>query len=616
MNPAYAFRSLRVAALVIAAIHLGTAAGLHPRCVAVIPPGHATRAAGHHFPHAVFCGRSHEAAGDPYEQRKERLLNREAEQALSEDLYGATAIANLAIAKRTSEANARLRWVAGWFEHPHPQGRNPKGECDFAALKLCRAYHLFRDQGLEAATIAGINRFFGTHDFSSLHGSENHALIFHTARYLMAKARPEPRWPAYGKSGRELAEADRLWLDRFLRFRAQRGWGEFNSAVYLAEDWECLCCLFDFAGEPRLRRLAEMTMEVLLAEMGAESLEGMYGGAHGRIYPPQALDHATEETYGLQHLYFGVGNFDQLPAVKIDALTSAYRPSALVGQIAADHSRAVEIRERKHLHNVDDCLPEHPLAGSIRKYTYAAPRFIMGCVQYQDAYPRGEHSSWYAHHQQHEWDLTFAGNTTARLFTHHPGPDAGHNHWTGDRGCACGQFFQNKTALIAMYDIPRNQTNQFIHAYLPRASFDDVIEQGGAVFVRKGEVCAALRFSSGYQWTQKGQWQNREIISRGARHGVACEAGLVSDFGSFEAFRRECLGNAVRFDTNRLELEYRSRRAGALWLDARGRRRLDGREVDLNYAAYDSPCLQSAWDSGLIVLRQGTNQLRLDFTQP
>ena len=578
--------------------------------------GYSTRDTGLNTPHGIFCTRLAEKTADTYETRKARLLNIEAEQELSNDLYGSTAIANLAVGKRTQEANARLRWVAEWFEHPHPKGRDPKGECDFAALKLCRAYHLFRDKGLEPATLQRLNQFFLTKDFSSMYGSENHALIFHTARQLMAQAHPQATWPAYGKSGRELAAEDRAWLERFLRFRAQRGWGEFDSAVYLGEDWECLCCLFDFSEEPRLKRLAQMMMDLMLAEMSTESLQGMYCGAHGRIYPPQALDHATEETYGLQHLYFGVGNPSQLPRLKVDALTSAYRPSPLVTKIALDRPEPYESRERKHLHNVDDLLPEHPLAGSIRKYTYCTPQYVMGCVQYQDPYPAGQHSGWYAHHQQHQWDLTMAGDTTARLFTHHPGRDGEHNYWTGDLGCGCGQFFQNKTAVIALYNIPRKQANQFIHAYVPRSAFDSVIDEDGAVFARKGDVCAMVRISGGYEWTREGEWQNREIISRGPQHAVACEVGLVSDFGSFEAFRRECLGNELRFDTNRMELEYRSKRAGVLWLDTRGGRKLNGQDAKLDYASYDCPYLESPWGSGVITLKHGTNQLRLDFTQP
>jgi hypothetical protein len=578
--------------------------------------GYSTADTGLYSPHAIFCTRMKEVTADTYESRKGRLLNIEAERELSKDLYGSTAIANLAAGKRSREANERLQWVAEWFEHPHPNGRDPRCECDFAALKLCRAYYLFHERQLEPATIERLKHFFLEHDFSSIYGSENHALIFRTARYLMARALPDVQWPAYGKTGRQLAEEDGAWLDQFLRFRAKRGWGEFDSAVYLGEDWECLCGLYDFSGEPQLKRLAQMMMDLLLAEMAIESLDGMYGGAHGRIYPPQALDHATEETYGLQHLYLGVGDPECLPPAKVDALTSGYRPDPLVLKIALDRRGTYEIRERKHLHNVDDGLPDHPLPGSIRKYSYRAPQYIMGCVQYQDAYPSTGRSGWYAHHQQHEWDLTMAGDTKARLFTQHPGKAPEHNYWTGDLGCGCGHFFQNKTALIALYDIPPKQRHQFIHACLPRSAFDNVVEEGGSIFVRKGEACAMLRMSEGFEWTKQGEWQDREVISRGPRHAVACEVGSVPEFGSFEAFRRECLANVMRFDTNRMELEYHSRRSGVLWMDTRGGRKLNGRDADLEYPSYDCPHLQSAWDSGVFVLGDGTNQVRLDFTRP
>ena len=559
---------------------------------------------------------TNETPADSYQARREHLLKAEAERDLSRDLYGATAIANLAVGQRTKEANARLRWVSEWFEHPHPKGRDQKGECDFAAIKLCRAYHLFQQRTLEAATLQRLDEFFLEHDFSSMYGSENHALIFHTARYLMAEVHPHETWAAYGKTGEQLAAEDRAWLDKFLRYRARCGWGEFDSAVYLGEDWECLCCLYDFCRDARLKRLAQMMMDLMLAEMGVESREGMYGGAHGRIYPPQALDHATEETYGLMHLYFGVGNAGQLPHLKIDALTSAYRPNPLVSSIVLDRPNPYEMRERKHLHNVDDPLPEHPLAGSIRKYTYYTPQYILGCVQYQDPYPPLGKAPWYAHHQQHQWDLSMAGDTRARLFTHHPGKSGEHNYWTGDLGCGCGHFFQNKTALLALYDIPPKQRSQFIHAYVPRSVFDAVIEEDGTIYVRKGAACAALRISGGYEWTREGEWRGCEIIARGPRHAIACEAGLVRDYGSFEAFRRECRGNELRFDPERMELEYRSKRAGVLWLDTHGGRKLNGRPVDLNYASYDCPYLQSSWGSGLITLKHGTNDLLLDFTQP
>ena len=64
------------------------------------------------------------------------------------DIYGSGAIACLMLGRETAEANARIRRVAEWFEHPHPYNRDPMGENDFAAIKLCRALHMFAESPL------------------------------------------------------------------------------------------------------------------------------------------------------------------------------------------------------------------------------------------------------------------------------------------------------------------------------------------------------------------------------------------------------------------------------------------------------------------------------------
>ena len=42
----------------------------------------------------------------------------------------------------------------------------------------------------------------------------------------------------------------------------------------------------------------------------------------------------------------------------------------------------------------------------------------------------------------------------------------------------------------------------------------------------------------------------------------------------------------------------------------------DSLHIQLSAVTYDCSHLQSAWDSGVFVLGDGTNQLRLDFTRP
>lgn len=567
-----------------------------------------------------------------FEDRRCTLLGLEIAPATGADRFGAKALALLVAGRDSSEANAVLRRCAAWFELPVPEGLNGhQGECDFTAIKLCRAYHFFSAGApLEAETLAAIRAFFTTRNFASIYQSENHALLFHTSRHLMAQAYPDDTFSAYGKTGAQLAAADGDWLRRFIRYRAGHGWGEFDSVGYLGPVWECLACLHDFSADTELTRLAGAMMDLLLADMAVDSLHGMYCGAHGRIYPPHALDHATEPSRILHYLYFGGILTDGMEhhGFVIDALTSSYRPSPVVVDIALNRNAPYENRERKHLHNLADVLPVSSLAGSLRKYTYWTPRYALGCVQLQDAYPaccahhnhheipvmadqRG--TAGYAHHQQHQWDLSFATRTTARLFTHHPGTDGTHNYWTGDRLCGCGHFFQHKQALVALYDIAESQPLHFIHAYLPRDAFDEVVEENGWIFTRAGDAFAGLWLSSAYRWTTGGEWARREVISDGLKHAVICEAGSTDNYADFAAFRRAIAGNPAHFDRESMTLDYQSTQAGFLRIDAQGGRFRNGSPVDLDYGSYDSPYLFSAWGSGVITLKSSSARQTLNF---
>lgn len=549
---------------------------------------------------------------EAFDVRREKLL---ATPTPPQHLYGTTALIDLFQNRNLVEANVGVRHLANWFDRPPPLGRDHQGECDFAALKLSRIHHLFQNTGrLEPSTSEQIKRFFLTQDFQSKHPSENHVLIFRVSRYLMAGAYPKEKFQAYGRSGAELQAEDQEWLKQFIRYRAKCGWGEFDSAHYLGPDWEALAGLHDFAPDETLRRLAGMMMEVLLADMAVDSLDGMYGGAHGRIYPHEALDHAREDTAGFQYLYFGTAEPPN-PAMNplVDALTCGYRPHPLVIDVALNRRHAYENRERKHLHNMSDTLPVLSLVESIRKYTYWTPDYVMGCVQHQDDYPPGT-AAIYAHHQQHEWDLTFRGHTRARVFSHHPGDFNEHNHWTGDLGCGCGKFFQNRTALAAIYNIPPGQPHQEIHLYVPRASFDEVIEEAGRIYVRAGEGYAMLAASDPFEWTVDGEWKDCEVRLRSPRCTVVCEAGSAAEFGSFPAFRREVATNLLTFEAEPLWMKYVSKRAGTLSLDGSGKKKLNDQEIDLSYQALDCPYLQSGWESECIELTNGTQRRSYDFS--
>jgi len=569
-----------------------------------------------------------------FDQRRAWLLAHATAAPLTEkgDTFGTHALFALAAGHDPAPVNSTLRHCAAWFDTTPRTGLTHQGECDFIAIKLCRAHHYWAPDGmLEPTTLSAIRDFFLNRDFASIYQSENHALIFHTSRHLMAQVYEHETFVAYGKLGWQLAEEDAAWLRRFIRHRASHGWGEFDSPCYLGPVWECLACLYDFSADAELRRLVGMMMNLLLADMAVDSLNGMYCGAHGRIYPPHALNHATEPANALYYLYLGgcTPPVNSAHGFMVDALTSDWRPDPAVVEIALNRPSSYENLERKHLHNLADVLPVAPLSGSIRKYTFLTPHYAMGAVQFQDDYPSActhhnhceipvrleqRNTPGYAHHQQHQWDLSFVSRPDARLFTHHSGLDATHNHWTGDRLCGCGHFFQNRQALVALYDIPSSQPLDYIHAYVPKIAFDEVVEMDGWIFVRAGEAFAGLTLLNGYVWTETGEWAAREVTSPGRRHGVICETGLLADFGDFAAFRHAILANSISFDCEAMTLKYASAQAGILYLNTHGVRSIDGHAADLDYATYASPFMSSPWRSGIIELNGITKRTTLDFT--
>ena len=99
---------------------------------------------------------------------------------------------------------------------------------------------------LPAETKDLINKFFTEWNFESKYKSENHMLLFHSSRYLYALKFPTIKFKQYGMTAEEVIKQDKDFLQEFIRFRAQRGWAEFDSYGYNPEDFTVLLNLFDF----------------------------------------------------------------------------------------------------------------------------------------------------------------------------------------------------------------------------------------------------------------------------------------------------------------------------------------------------------------------------------
>lgn len=554
------------------------------------------------------------------------------------NIFGAYSSTLLRLGLCPKECNQTLRYICSNIEKPRGRLNYAVEEENFTGMELARVYVTLKiSKLLEDSTRKAIENVFTTYDLApgTNTRSENHYLVFWASRYLMAQEMPNHFFAAYNKTGSQLYSEDGERLKQFIRYRAKRGWGEFDSNDYQYLSMNVMLMLYDLSTDEQMKTLSGMMVNLMLADMAVDTINGLYGGARGRVYYESILNSASaggtppmHNMNQIQYLYFGIADPDSsIPLERLvqlkdlnfwdrsnQSLFSSFKPMKIVNDIMLSRTQQYVNRERKHLHNMADPLPENPLEGSIRKYTWYVPgKYSLGSIQYQDKYPAQLPEGVYAKHQQLEWIFTAAAGTQAKIFTHHPGDTGAHTYWIGDLGCCCINTFQNKTAVLTVFDINQSQPFQYIHAYFPRAAFHQVVEEAGWIFARVNDIYAALYLCGGYSWTTEGQWKNVEIISEGAKKASVFEAAAAADFATFEAFRNEIKSNAVSFDPAALTLTYNSKKAGKIKINAAGLRQVNDVNVDLNYKTYDSPYMQSDWDSGIITLKHGQNETVLDF---
>lgn len=518
---------------------------------------------------------------------------------------------------------ADVIFAADWFEHPNVMGRDPRGEADFQAIRLVPLYHVCYD-ALDETAKASLDRFFFDRDYSSIYGSENHALMYRVVRFLAAQfhKNSDRRFTAFGGlTPEEVYAADKAFIGEFLDFRAKYAWGEFDSLGYAVEILLILATLFAYTDDDGLKNKAGMAMDLILLDMIADSRYGLYGGAHGRSYPGAVLDTAHAGMFHVYCYYFG-SRFENLETLSVPyaLLLSPYRPDDIICAVESGRTYPYLNREVKHLHSMSSWSGReinHETLGllencHISKRTYVGERYMLGGICRQDAYPADcVNDAGYAHHQQHEWELTLYGGTDHKIFTHHPG-DPGyhhiHNRFTGDTGCNCGTFYQNDNTAISLYDIKNPHEYPYINAYVPLDVFDEVKKDGKYLFLAYPGLYISLYFSAGYRVNDFDEYAGREILADGRHHAVILRVEEADKFASLDAFAGHIKAIPVCYDPIRRTVAFDGIR---VWYDGNGE---GGKDNVYPYPyLYENPFMKAERGTGRIVVEIGGRRKVYDF---
>lgn len=560
----------------------------------------------------------------------ERIFNAEREECLGEreaDPHKTLKI--ITFIKKESERPRLLDeiiFAADWFEHENVMGRDPRGEADFQAIRLVPLFFECYD-ALNDKARHSLERFFFERDYTSIYGSENHAIMGRVSRLLSAQffMNSNKVFKQFGGlDTKEMYKRDREYINVFLDYRVRRGWGEFDSLGYTAEIILILSLLYRYTNDEVLRKKTGMVIDIILLDMICDSYNGLYGGAHGRIYPGNALNNRYSSMFKIYCYYFGsrFGCGEHGAGILAPIVLSDYVPDEIVYKVEKNRKYPYMNREMKHLHSISSWTREEILWEHlnhlenfyINKQTYVDERYMLGAVNHQDDYPNNVvEDIGYAHHQQHEWELTLPHGTNHKIFTHHPG-DPGyhktHNRFTGDLGCLCSTHYTNENTAISIYTITKPNEYPYINAVAPLEIFEKVIYDDKYLFFSYPGLYISLYFSNGYRYNKEDEYKDIEILSDGREHGVVLRVEYNEKFASLEDFAEKIKSIPVMYKPYERYLEFDGIRVEY------GNNYENGVKNVYPYGMlYDSPYMKSVWKSGVIHVTDGNSSKIYDFNE-
>jgi hypothetical protein len=462
--------------------------------------------------------------------------------------------------------------------------------------------------------------------------TENHFLLYYTTLYLMSQLWPEQTWYTGKSSSANMAEA-RQWIEAWVRLTTTRGQGEYDSPHYMGVYLLPMSYLAAWANDPAMKKRAAMMLDYLIADYAPENLDGLYVGAHARVYEDQLVEKWKGVSSDFGYLWFGLGRPMPFPDnyILYYLVASAYEPPEILKRIAADRSKPYTHYELKRTRNRWRYNEE--LNGPVYKTTYVRKEYAVGSDQGGILQPIQEHS----------WDVTWSvpdpRGVQNTFFTLHPyssirelqtyfvfGPDSGtegvvrskKTYDSPDKllgGSPYEQIAQDKDTIVALYDIPPETRFPHINGFFSKDLGEVREDPSGWIFMRGGDSAyIACRPLQPYAW-RPIEGGGRRLFSPALKNGVVVQVAAQSEFASLEAFGRaiSALPLAIVSEPTP-HVRFRSLRGAEIDFTWGQTPKVNGKPLDYeHWPLFGGPFLDAARDSQTLTLKYGKMRRVLDF---
>jgi hypothetical protein len=435
-----------------------------------------------------------------------------------------------------------------------------------------------------------------------------------------------------GKSSDENMREAAGWIESWVRLTTRRGQGEYDSPHYMGLYFLSMSYLAEWAKDPPMKKRAVMMLDYLIADYAAENLNGVYVGAHSRVYDRPVLEKWNNVSSDFGWVLFGLGYPLDPPDGYIIyyLLASAYEPPEILKRIATDRLQPYTHYERKRTRNrwrfFDD------LHGPVYKTTYVRQEYAVGSDQGGTLQPIQEHS----------WDVTWnvadPRGVENTLFTLHPyssleeletyftfPADIGISGVVSSKksydspdkfvgGSPYEKIFQDRDCVIVLYDIPPGTRFPHINGFFSKDLAGLREDPSGWIFATGGDAFIACRPLQPYSWMPIDGGGKR-LFSPHLKNGMVVQVASSSEFAGRELFERAILGLELDFHLAPVpSVRFRTLNGRGLEFTYGETPRVDGTPLAYDrWPLFGGPFVEAAVDSEQLTLKWGKMRRTLDF---
>jgi len=232
-------------------------------------------------------------------------------------------------------------------------------------------------------------------------------------------------------------------------------------------------------------------------------------------------------------------------------------------------------------------------------------------------------------YQQHIWQASMGDR--ALVFSNRPGSIEyidRPNMFAGNRFLP--RSVQHKNVLLCVYRLPTDSAHFFFtHLYFPQREFDQVREEGGWIFGKRGGAYIAVFTSIPGKWQDPDpdlykslygeQWEQEFRFAKPWEYLVpkhaavyVCEMGDEKTNGSFDNF--VAAFKAASFSGDSFAFNYISPSLGKLSFGWKEPLRIKDEEIVIrNYKRYDNPYCDTPFGEKVYRIRAGGDEVTLNF---